>query len=145
MIPIPGARARAPFPYVGLATAIVLLHAILVAVVPPNPYRAVFALAAFVLVIVFFAFFATWVQARMAGAPVSVLNLVSMKLRRVPINLAVRIGGDEGRPVVVDHPELPESQSLVRIAQNVADRVAISNLKAVPRGHKPLVQLGKRD
>ena len=46
MIPIPGARARAPFPYVGLATAIVLLHAILVAVVPPNPYRAVFALAA---------------------------------------------------------------------------------------------------
>src|SRR2546422_3887089 len=46
MIPIPGARARAPFPYVGLATAILLLHAILVAVVPPNPYRAVFALAA---------------------------------------------------------------------------------------------------
>src|SRR2546422_7071867 len=45
MIPISGLRARAPFPYVGLATA-VLLHAILVAIVPPNPYRAVFALAA---------------------------------------------------------------------------------------------------
>src|SRR2546422_4444202 len=46
MIPIAAARARAPFPYVGLATAVLLLHAILVAVVPPNPYRAVFALAA---------------------------------------------------------------------------------------------------
>src|SRR3989454_9271695 len=46
MIPIPGARARTPFPYVGLATAILLLHAILVAVVPRNPYGAVFALAA---------------------------------------------------------------------------------------------------
>jgi len=46
MIPISGLRARAPFPYVGLATAVLLLHAILVAIVPPNPYRAVFALAA---------------------------------------------------------------------------------------------------
>src|SRR2546422_6168330 len=46
MIPISALRARAPFPYVGLATAVLLLHAILVAIVPPNPYRAVFALAA---------------------------------------------------------------------------------------------------
>src|SRR2546425_9491232 len=46
MIPISGLRARVPFPYVGLATAVLLLHAILVAIVPPNPYRAVFALAA---------------------------------------------------------------------------------------------------
>src|SRR2546422_976365 len=46
MIPISGVRAKTPFPYVGLATAVLLLHAILVAVVPPNPYRAVFALAA---------------------------------------------------------------------------------------------------
>ena len=46
MIPISGLRARTPFPYVGLATAVLLLHAILVAVVPPNPYRAVFGLAA---------------------------------------------------------------------------------------------------
>jgi ATP-binding protein involved in chromosome partitioning len=79
------------------------------------------------------------------GAEAAAQKLAVPFLGRVPINLAVRIGGDEGRPVVADHPELPESQSLVRIAQNVADRVAISNLKAVPRGHKPLVQLGKRD
>jgi ATP-binding protein involved in chromosome partitioning len=79
------------------------------------------------------------------GAEAAAQKLAVPFLGRVPINLAVRIGGDEGRPVVADHPELSESQSLVRIAQNIADRVAISNLQAVPRGHKPLVQLGKRD
>ncbi|HYT16849.1 MAG TPA: hypothetical protein VEO18_01215 [Thermoplasmata archaeon] len=46
MIPSTGARARAPFPYVGIATAVLLLHAILVAVLPANPYRAAFALLA---------------------------------------------------------------------------------------------------
>ena len=46
--------------------------------------------------------------------------------------------------MVIDHPALPESQALVRIAQNIADRVALANLTAVPRGQKPLVQLGKK-
>jgi len=46
MIPDTGARARAPFPYVGLAAVVLLLHAILVAVVPANPYRAAVAFAA---------------------------------------------------------------------------------------------------
>jgi ATP-binding protein involved in chromosome partitioning len=64
-------------------------------------------------------------------------------LGRVPINLAIRVGGDDGKPVVAEHPELPEAQALVRVAQNVADRVSLANLTAVPRGQKPLVQLGK--
>jgi len=46
MIPISALRVRVTFPYVGLATSVLLLHAILVVVVPPNPYRAVFALLA---------------------------------------------------------------------------------------------------
>ncbi|HWM53288.1 MAG TPA: hypothetical protein VNP71_09025 [Thermoplasmata archaeon] len=46
MIPDTGARATAPFPYVGLAAVVLLLHAILVAVVPANPYRAAFSFAA---------------------------------------------------------------------------------------------------
>jgi uncharacterized protein YqfA (UPF0365 family) len=45
---------------------------------------------AFIVLAFIFAFFATWIQARMAGAPVSFLNLLSMKLRRVPINLVVQ-------------------------------------------------------
>ena len=79
------------------------------------------------------------------GAEAAARKLAVPFLGRVPINLAVRTGADEGRPVVADHPEMPESQALVHIAQNVADRVAIANMQAVPRGHKPLVQLGKRN
>jgi len=79
------------------------------------------------------------------GAEAAAQKMAVPFLGRVPINLAVRVGSDEGQPVVAEHPELPESQALVRIAQNVADRVAIANLAAVPRGHKPLVQLGKRN
>jgi ATP-binding protein involved in chromosome partitioning len=78
------------------------------------------------------------------GAEAAAQKMAVPFLGRVPINLLVREGGDEGRPVVADHPELAEAQAFVRIAQNVADRVAIANLSAVPRGHKPLVQLGKR-
>jgi ATP-binding protein involved in chromosome partitioning len=78
------------------------------------------------------------------GAEAAAQKMAVPFLGRVPIHIAVREGGDEGRPVVADHPELPEAQALVRIAQNIADRVAVANLSAVPRGHKPLVQLGKR-
>jgi ATP-binding protein involved in chromosome partitioning len=65
-------------------------------------------------------------------------------LGRVPINLAIRVGSDDGKPVVATDPGLAESQALTRIAQNIADRVALANLTAVPRGQKPLVQLGKK-
>ena len=78
------------------------------------------------------------------GAEQAAIKMAVPFLGRVPINLAIRTGGDDGRPVVADHPELPESQAMVRIAQNVADRVALANLTAVPRGQKPLVQLGKK-
>ena len=78
------------------------------------------------------------------GAEQAAAKLNTPFLGRVPINLAIRSGGDDGKPVVADHPELPESQALIRIAQNVADRVAYANLRARPRTEKPLVQLGKK-
>jgi ATP-binding protein involved in chromosome partitioning len=65
-------------------------------------------------------------------------------LGRVPINPAIREGSDDGKPIVAHDPAAPEAQALTRIAQNVADRVAVVNLTAVPRGQKPLVQLGKK-
>lgn len=46
MIPVSGGRARAPFPYVGFAATVLLVHAILVAIIPANPYRAAVAIAA---------------------------------------------------------------------------------------------------
>ena len=78
------------------------------------------------------------------GAEAAALKLNVPFLGRVPINPAIREGADDGKPVVSLHPELPESQALIRIAQNVADRVSLANLTAVPRGQKPLVQLGKK-
>jgi ATP-binding protein involved in chromosome partitioning len=79
------------------------------------------------------------------GAEAAATKLAVPFLGRVPINLAIRSGGDEGKPVVADHPELADAQALIRIAQNIADRVAVANLSAVPRGgQKPLVQLGKK-
>ena len=78
------------------------------------------------------------------GAELAANKMSVPFLGRIPINLAVREGGDEGKPLVATRPELPEAQALVRVAQNIADRVALANLLAVPRGQKPLVQLGKK-
>ncbi|HUJ27926.1 MAG TPA: Mrp/NBP35 family ATP-binding protein [Myxococcales bacterium] len=78
------------------------------------------------------------------GAEQAAAKLHVPFLGRVPINPAIREGADDGRPVVAANPALPEAQALIRIAQNVADRVSIANMAAVPRGQKPLVQLGRK-
>jgi len=54
---------------------------------------ALLALGIIVVLIVFFvvlSFINIWIQARMTGAPVSFLTLLSMRLRRVPIGLVVQ-------------------------------------------------------
>jgi len=78
------------------------------------------------------------------GAEEAARKLAVPFLGRVPINLHIREGSDEGKPLVAAHPELAEAQALTRIAQNVADRVAYSNLRTRPRSAAPLVQLGKK-
>ena len=47
----------------------------------------IFALIVFFIVL---SFISTWMQARMTGAPVSFLTLLSMRLRRVPVALVVQ-------------------------------------------------------
>ena len=49
---------------------------------------------------------------RALGAPVPLLG-------EVPIDTRLREGGDEGRPLVLDHPDAPAAQSL----QGIADRL----------------------
>ncbi len=49
----------------------------------------VLALFAFVLAIIFFKFFATWLRARVANAPVSIGKMIGMSLRKVPVGLIV--------------------------------------------------------
>jgi ATP-binding protein involved in chromosome partitioning len=79
------------------------------------------------------------------GAEQAASKLSVAFLGRVPINPAIRAGSDDGRPVVAADPGLPEAQALTKIAQNIADRVALANLTVVPRGTgRPLVQLGKK-
>src|SRR6266446_5562067 len=54
---------------------------------------ALLAVGVIVVLIVFFvvlSFINIWIQARMTGAPVSFLTLLSMRLRRVPIGLVVQ-------------------------------------------------------
>ena len=48
------------------------------------------AIVAFIVIIIVISFINIWIQARFSGAPVTFLNLLSMKLRRVPIGLVVQ-------------------------------------------------------
>jgi ATP-binding protein involved in chromosome partitioning len=46
-------------------------------------------------------------------------------LGEIPIDPMVRIGGDEGNPIVVAHPELPVSAAFKDIAQKTAARISV--------------------
>jgi ATP-binding protein involved in chromosome partitioning len=48
-------------------------------------------------------------------------------LGQVPIDIAVREGGDSGRPVVTAHPESEAARALTEVAAKVAQRVSILN------------------
>jgi ATP-binding protein involved in chromosome partitioning len=46
-------------------------------------------------------------------------------LGRIPMEAQVRIGGDEGKPVVISHPESASGQAFVELAQGVAARASV--------------------
>jgi ATP-binding protein involved in chromosome partitioning len=48
-------------------------------------------------------------------------------LGQIPIEIAVREGGDKGRPVVLAHPESETAKALLAVAGKVAQRVSILN------------------
>ena len=50
---------------------------------------AVIAVVAFVLSIILFKFFTTWLRARVANAPVSIGKMIGMSLRKVPVAMIV--------------------------------------------------------
>src|SRR5436309_3809517 len=50
----------------------------------------VVAIFMFIVVVIIISFINVWIQARFSGAPVTFINLLSMKLRRVPIGLVVQ-------------------------------------------------------
>lgn len=44
----------------------------------------------------------------------------------IPMDPAVRAGGDAGEPVVVSHPDSPVAQALVHIAQDIAAKISVA-------------------
>ncbi|MEP6925828.1 MAG: Mrp/NBP35 family ATP-binding protein [Pyrinomonadaceae bacterium] len=50
-------------------------------------------------------------------------------LGQIPLGIEVRESGDSGVPVVISHPESPQSQAFRQIAQDVARHVSIEAMK----------------
>jgi ATP-binding protein involved in chromosome partitioning len=48
-------------------------------------------------------------------------------LGEIPLNTDIRIGGDEGKPVVLGHPNSEESQQFIKTAINLAEQVKNSD------------------
>ncbi|HXZ26232.1 MAG TPA: P-loop NTPase, partial [Nitrospiria bacterium] len=48
-------------------------------------------------------------------------------LGSVPIDPAIRQGGDEGRPIVIANPDSPQAKAFKEIAGKVAQQVSILN------------------
>jgi ATP-binding protein involved in chromosome partitioning len=51
-------------------------------------------------------------------------------LGEVPLDLAVREGGDQGVPIVAGRPDSPQAQAFVGVAQQVAAAVSVQVMKA---------------
>ncbi len=51
-------------------------------------------------------------------------------LGEIPLDLAVREGGDKGVPVVAGHPGGPQAKAFLAAAQQVAGAVSVQNMKA---------------
>ncbi|HET9596056.1 MAG TPA: Mrp/NBP35 family ATP-binding protein [Anaeromyxobacteraceae bacterium] len=51
-------------------------------------------------------------------------------LGEIPLDLAVREGGDQGVPIVAGAPDGPQAQAFVAAAQQVAGAVSVQNMKA---------------
>jgi ATP-binding protein involved in chromosome partitioning len=47
----------------------------------------------------------------------------------IPIDPQVRIGGDEGLPVVLSHPDSPVAKAMVEIAEKIAAQVSIQAIQ----------------
>lgn len=63
-------------------------------------------------------------------------------LGSVPLEAQVRMGGDNGEPIVVAHPESPAANALKQIAQDVAARVSVLTLQTHDANFIPIQMVG---
>ena len=53
-------------------------------------------------------------------------------LGEIPINTAIRVGGDNGTPIVMAEPESAHAQVIRQIARNMAAQISIQNVDGIP-------------
>ena len=58
-------------------------------------------------------------------------------LGEIPLELQVRVGGDEGRPVVAAAPDSAEAEAFMAVARAVAGRVSVANGVRAPAAAVP--------
>ncbi len=51
-------------------------------------------------------------------------------LGEIPLDVAIRVGGDTGKPITVTHPDTPYALAFHKIAQAVAAAVSVMNVQA---------------
>ena len=61
------------------------------------------------------------------GASVTAEKFGVPFLGEIPLDIAVREGGDRGHPVVIDRPDSPAGRAFAEIACSVAAQVSIAN------------------
>ncbi|HEY3250002.1 MAG TPA: Mrp/NBP35 family ATP-binding protein [Ignavibacteria bacterium] len=59
-------------------------------------------------------------------------------LGEIPLNTAIRIGGDEGKPIILSQPESDEAREFIKTARTVADNLKIIEKSAIKQ---PLIEL----
>jgi ATP-binding protein involved in chromosome partitioning len=53
-------------------------------------------------------------------------------LGEIPIELQIRVGGDQGKPVVAAAPDSPVAEAFMAVARAVAGRVSVANAPRAP-------------
>jgi ATP-binding protein involved in chromosome partitioning len=66
------------------------------------------------------------------GGEQAAAELGSEFLGRVPLDPNVRVSGDDGRPIVIAHPESEAAQALRELARRVAARISVLTLQPDP-------------
>ncbi len=64
------------------------------------------------------------------GGKVAADKLKVPFLGEIPIDPAIREGGDTGRPIVVSNPDSPQAKAFVQIARQLAAQISVMNAKS---------------
>jgi ATP-binding protein involved in chromosome partitioning len=62
------------------------------------------------------------------GGAAAAKDLGSNLLGEIPIDIKIRVGGDEGKPLVSEHPNDPRALAIRTIARNLAQQISIQNM-----------------